>query len=64
VIAGSALTTAADSITYFPPLAAAATSLTKNKGLNLVAASAFTSAGAVGVIRVKVTYRVHTHGLA
>jgi hypothetical protein len=64
IIAGTALTAAADSITYFPPLAAAATSLTKNKGLNLVAASAFTSAGAVGVIRVKVSYRVHTHGLA
>ena len=64
LIASTSLTTAADSITYFHPLTATATSLTKNKGFNLVTSGAFTTGGAVGVIRVKLTYRVHTHGLA
>ena len=55
----------ADKVVVFAPLAATATAYTKNLGLNLVAATAFTNGGsATGVVRVKVAYRVHTHGLA
>lgn len=55
----------ADKIVVFAPLAATATPYTKDLGLNLVAATAFTNGGsAAGVVRVKVAYRVHTHGLA
>jgi len=54
-----------DKIVQFVPLATAGIVLTANKGLNLVAATAFTQPGdAAGVVRVKVAYRVHTHGLA
>jgi hypothetical protein len=64
-VAATFLTTGADAMAYFQPTATAATTLTKDKGLNLViAGAAFTTAGAVGVIRVKLCYRVHTHGLA
>lgn len=65
VSAANSLGATADRINQFVPLATAGIALTANKGLNLVAASAFTQPGtAAGVVRVKVTYRVHTHGLA
>ncbi|MGI9065968.1 MAG: hypothetical protein ACR2HX_06140 [Pyrinomonadaceae bacterium] len=38
--------------------------LTANAGLNLTSSIAFTQPGtAAGVVRVKIAYRVHTHGL-
>ncbi len=38
--------------------------LTANAGLNLTTSIAFTNPGtAAGVVRVKIAYRVHTHGL-
>jgi len=65
VSAGNSLGATSDKIVVFNPLAAAAFAGTKAKGLNLVAATAFTNGGsATGVIRIKVAYRVHTHGLA
>jgi hypothetical protein len=64
VSAANSVGAAADNITVLMPLAATGATLAKNKGLNLVASAAFTTTGAAGVIRVKVTYRVHTHGLA
>ncbi len=65
VSAANSLGAAADKVVVFSPLAATATAYTKDLGLNLVAAAAFTNPGtAAGVVRVKVAYRVHTHGLA
>lgn len=65
ISAANSVGAAADKLVYFQPLAAAAANIVANKGLNLVAATAFTQPGtAAGVIRVKVNYRVHTHGLA
>lgn len=64
VSAANSLGANSDKIVVFSPLAATATAYTKNLGLNLVAATAFTNGGsATGVVRVKVAYRVHTHGL-
>jgi hypothetical protein len=55
----------ADKIIQFNPLAAVVNQLTADKGLNLVAASAFTDGGGTvaGVIRGFVAYRVHATGL-
>lgn len=65
VSAANSLGSAGDTRTLFVPLAAAATALVANAGLNLVAASAFTQPGtAAGVLRLTVRYRVHTLGLA
>jgi hypothetical protein len=66
VVANSAfIGAAADKIVQLVPLAATCNQLVADKGINLVAASAFTQPGtAAGVIRYKVAYRVHTHGLA
>lgn len=64
VSAANSLGASADKIVVFSPLAATATPYAKNLGLNLVAATAFTAGSATGVVRVKVAYRVHTHGLA
>jgi hypothetical protein len=65
ISAANSLGAAADKIVCFRPLATAALAMTANKGLNLVASAAFTNGGsATGVVRVKVAYRVHTHGLA
>jgi hypothetical protein len=65
VSAGNSLGAGADKIYGFVPLATAARAMTANKGLNLVASAAFTNGGsATGVVRIKVAYRVHTHGLA
>ena len=65
VSAANSIGASADKIVQFVPLATGGNALTANKGLNLVAASAFTQPGtAAGVVRVKVAYRVHTHGLA
>lgn len=57
---------AADEIVRFSPLTTAGVSMVANTGLNLICAAAPTDTGgtAAGVARVKVTYRVHTHGLA
>jgi hypothetical protein len=64
VSAANSLGASVDKIVGFMPLATAGNALTANKGLNLVAAAAFTQPGtAAGVVRVKVAYRVHTHGL-
>lgn len=65
VSAANSLGATADKIVQFVPLSTAANALTANKGLNLVSSAAFTQPGtAAGVVRVKVAYRVHTHGLA
>ncbi len=65
VSAANSLGAASDKIVVFAPLAATATPYVKNLGLNLVAATAFTNGGsATGVVRVKIAYREHTHGLA
>jgi hypothetical protein len=59
VSAANSLGAAADKIVQFVPLADAAGALTPNKGLNLVAASAFTNPGtAAGTVKVFVTYRI------
>lgn len=61
ISAGNSVGAAASNLTQFVPLATAGNTLTVNKGLNLVAASAFTNPGtATGTIKVFVTYRVHT----
>ena len=61
VSAANSLGAAADKIALFVPLAAAATVLTVNKGLNLVSSAAFTNPGtAAGTVRCFVTYRVNT----
>ena len=65
VSAANSVGASADKIVQLVPLAVAGKALTANKGLNLVSSAAFTNPGtAAGVIRVKVAYRVHTHGLA
>lgn len=65
VTAANSLGASTDKIVRFVPLSTGGVELTANKGLNLVAASAFTQPGtAAGVVRVKVLYRVITTGLA
>lgn len=65
VSAANSLGAAADKVVSFAPLATAGVARTANKGLNLVAASAFTQPGtAAGVVRVHVEYRIHKLGLA
>lgn len=65
VSAANSLGSTADKIIQFVPLSTTANALTANKGLNLVSSAAFTNDNsATGVVRVKVAYRVHTHGLA
>lgn len=55
---------AADKIIMFVPLAATFLTLTADRGLNLVSASAPTNPGtAAGVIRFRVVYRVFDAGL-
>jgi hypothetical protein len=64
VSAANSLGSTSDKLVRFSPLSTIGVAMTANKGLNLVAASAFTNGGsATGVVRVKVAYRVHTHGL-
>ena len=61
VSAANSLGAASSNITMFVPLATAGIALTSNKGLNLVAASAFTQPGtAAGTVKVWTTYRLHT----
>lgn len=61
VSAANSLGNGASRLYLFIPLAAAATLLVENKGLNLVAASAFTNPGtAAGTVTVTVKYRVHS----
>ncbi|MBS1516604.1 MAG: hypothetical protein JSS91_00795 [Bacteroidetes bacterium] len=61
VSAANSVGASADKVVQFVPLATAGNAITSNKGLNLVAASAFTNPGtAAGTIRCFVTYRVHT----
>lgn len=61
VSAANSLGATADKINQFVPLATAGNALAANKGLNLVAAAAFTQPGtAAGYVKVNVTYRVHT----
>jgi hypothetical protein len=65
VSAANSLGAAADKAVLFVPLSTAGIALVADKGLNLVAASAFTNPGtAAGVVRVRVTYRTHALGLA
>jgi len=65
VTAANSLGASTDKLVRFVPLSTSGVALTANKGLNLVAASAFTQPGtAAGVVRVKVLYRVITTGLA
>jgi hypothetical protein len=59
--AAATLGAGASNIQQLVPLAATCNALTVNKGLNLVAASAFTQPGtAAGTVKVFVAYRVHT----
>lgn len=61
VSAANSLGAASSNIIQFVPLATAGIALTANKGLNLVAASAFTQPGtAAGTVKVFVAYRIHT----
>lgn len=61
IAAASSIGAGASNIIQFVPLAAAGNVLTADKGINLVAAAAFTQpGGAVGTIKVFVAYRVHT----
>lgn len=61
VSAANSLGAAASKIVQFVPLSTAGNALTVNKGLNLVAASAFTQPGtAAGTVKVFVAYRIHT----
>lgn len=61
VSAANSLGAAANTIIQFVPLATAGIALTENKGLNLVAAAAFTQPGtAAGTVKVLVAYRIHT----
>ena len=65
ISAANSLGAAADKIVTFNPLAVAAANRTANKGLNLVAATAFTQPGtAAGVVRIHIQYRLHKLGLA
>lgn len=58
--AANTLGAGASNIHQFVPLSTAAIALTANKGLNLVAAAAFTNPGtAAGTLKIFVTYRVH-----
>lgn len=64
VSAANSLGAASDKIATFVPLAVTAANRNANKGLNLVAATAFTQPGtAAGVVRVHVQYRLHKLGL-
>jgi hypothetical protein len=64
VSAANSLGAAADKIALLIPVTPTNNQLTANTGLNLVAASAFTQPGtAAGVVRVKVSYRIHSTGL-
>lgn len=59
--AASTLGAGASNIAQFVPLGATGNVLVANKGLNLVAASAFTNPGtAAGTVKVIVTYKIHT----
>jgi hypothetical protein len=61
VSAANSLGAAADKLVQFVPLSTAGNALTVNKGVNLVAASAFTNPGtAAGTVKVIVAYRIHT----
>jgi hypothetical protein len=61
VSAANSLGAAADKLVQLVPLATAGNALTVNKGLNLVAAAAFTQPGtAAGTVKVFVSYRIHT----
>lgn len=61
IAAASSLGAGASNITQFVPLSTAGNLLTANKGLNLVAAAAYTQPGtAAGTVKVFVTYRIHT----
>ena len=61
VSAANSLGAASSNIIQFVPLATAGIALTANKGLNLVAASAFTQPGtAAGTVKVFFAYRIHT----
>lgn len=65
VSAANSLGAGADKVVHFVPLAAAAGAMVVASAINLVAAAAFTQPGtAAGVVRVKVTYRVHVTALA
>lgn len=49
-----------DKIVQFNPLTVAATSITKEKGLSLVAGTAFTvNTNAAGTVKVQISYRIH-----
>ena len=65
VSAANSLGAGADKIVNLLPLelATAGAPLVANAALHLVAASAFTLGSATGVVRVKVSFRVHTTGL-
>lgn len=61
VSAANSLGAAASDIYQLIPLSTAGNVIVTNKGLNLVAASAFTNPGtATGTVKVFVTYRIHT----
>lgn len=61
VSAANSLGAAADKVNTLIPLAAAGTLQTATKGLNLVAAAAFTNPGtATGTLKCITTYRVYT----
>lgn len=61
VSAANSLGAAADKAVQFVPLAAAGNNLVSAKGLNLVAAAAFTNPGtAAGTAKCFVTYRIYT----
>lgn len=60
VSAANSLGAAGDKIVLFVPLATAGIAMLTNVGLNLVSSAAFTQPGtAAGVVRVKVSYRIH-----
>jgi len=65
VSAANSVGAAGDKVVQLLPLAAAGNAMVVASAINLVTSGAFTDPGtAVGVIRVKVTYRVHTTALA
>ena len=57
---------ATDEMVRFSPLTTEGVPMVADTGINLICAAAPTDTGgtAAGVVRVKVAYRVHTHGLA
>jgi len=64
VSAANSIGAAADKIALLLPVVPTNNQLASNTGLNLVSSAAFTQPGtAAGVVRVKVAYRLHTHGL-